>query len=86
MIKLLDILREISPEERNIEKRLKNYLDSDVHTGGNVSLQSVFGNENVEELIKNYPDKFIIPKKYTPANMYFWRGFSLPLQTVKKLG
>jgi hypothetical protein len=38
MIKLLDILREISPEERNIEKRLKNYLDSDVHTGGNVSL------------------------------------------------
>jgi hypothetical protein len=83
-----EIVKELFDTKENLdfEKRLKNYLDSDVHVGGNVSLQSVFGNENVEELIKNYPDKFVIPKKYTPTNMYFWRGFSLPLQAVKKLG
>jgi len=82
MIRLTNLLK----ENLDFETRLKKYLDSDIHVGGNVSLQSVFGNENIEELIKNYPDKFVIPKKYTPANMYFWRGFSLPLQAVKKLG
>ena len=60
---------------RFFEKKLKNYLDSDIHYGTNIPLQSVFGNENIEDLIKKHPDKFSIPKKYTPANMYFWRGF-----------
>lgn len=82
MIRLMDLLK----ENLDFERRLKNYLNSDVHVGRSVPLQSVFGNENVEELIKNYPDKFAIPKKYTPANMYFWRGFSLPLKSVKRLG
>lgn len=82
MIRLKDLLKEAS----SFEKKLKKYLDSDVHTGGNIPLQSVFGNENIEDLIKKYPDKLAIPKKYTPANMYFWRGFSLPLSDVKTLG
>ncbi len=83
-----EIVKELFDTKENLdfEKRLKKYLDSDVHVGGNVSLRSVFGNENVEELIKNYPDKFVIPNKYKPKNMYFWRGFSLPLKAVKKLG
>jgi hypothetical protein len=82
MIRLKDLLKEAS----DFEKPLKKYLDSDVHAGDNISLQSVFGNENIEDLIKNHPDKFTIPKKYTPANMYFWRGFALPLSDVKTLG
>jgi len=73
-------------QAEDYEKKLKKYLDSDVHTGGSVSLQSVFGNQNIEDLIKKYPEELTIPKKYTPANMYFWRGFSLPLSSVKKLG
>ncbi len=73
-------------EELSFEKKLKNYLDSDIHYGTNIPLQSVFGNENIEDLIKKHPDKFNIPKKYTPANMYFWRGFALPLSSVKTLG
>mgnify|MGYP001555989657 CR=1 FL=1 len=82
MILLVDLLK----ENLDFEKNLKKYLDSDVHTGGNVPLQSVFGNENIGDLIKKHPDKFNIPKKYTPANMYFWRGFALPLEEIKKLG
>ena len=82
MIRLIDLLKEAS----DFENTLKKYLDSNVHTGDNVSLQSVFGGENIEDLIKKYPDKFTIPKKYTPANMYFWRGFSLPLSNIKALG
>ena len=73
-------------EELSFEKKLKNYLNLDVHSGNNIPLQSVFGNENIEDLIKKHPDKFSIPKKYTPANMYFWRGFALPLSSVKTLG
>lgn len=76
------VLKEVFP----LEKTLKKYLDSDVHTGGNVSLQSIFGNQNIEDLIKKYPYELTIPKKYTPSNMYFWRGFSLPLSDVKTLG
>jgi len=80
MIQSIDLLKEVY----SFEKKLKKYLDSDVHTVGDIS--SVFGNENIEDLIKKYPDKLTIPKKYTPANMYFWRGFSLPLSDVKALG
>ena len=82
MIRLADLLK----ENFELEKKLKIYLDSDVHTGGNISLQSVFGDENIEDLIKTHPYEFTIPKKYTPANMYFWRGFSLPLSDIKTLG
>ena len=44
-----EIIKELFNTKENLdfEKRLKKYLDSDVHVGGNVSLQSVFGNENV---------------------------------------
>ena len=80
MMQSIDLLKEVY----SFEKKLKKYLDSDVHTVGDIS--SVFGNENIEDLIKKYPDKLTIPKKYTPANMYFWRGFSLPLSDVKALG
>jgi hypothetical protein len=82
MIRLIDLLKEVD----SFEKNLKQYLHYDVHSGGNIRLQSVFGNENIEDLIKKHPDKFTIPKKYTPANMYFWRGFALPIEKVKKLG
>lgn len=82
VIKLLDLLK----ENLGFEKNLKKYLNTDVHRGGNIPLHSVFGNENIEDLIKKHPDKFTIPKKYTPANMYFWRGFALPIEEIKKLG
>lgn len=82
MIRLIDLLREVD----SFEKNLKQYLDSDVHSGGNVPLSSIFGNSNIDTLINSNPDKFQIPKKYTPANMYFWRGFALPIEKIKKLG
>ena len=68
------------------EKKLKQYLDTDVHSSGNISLSSVFGDQDIDTLIKSNPDKFKIPTKYTPANMYFWRGFALPIEKIKKLG
>ena len=68
------------------EKKLKQYLDTSVHSSGNVSLSSVFGDQDIDTLIKSNPDKFKIPTKYTPANMYFWRGFALPIEKIKKLG
>jgi hypothetical protein len=64
MIKLIDLLKEVD----SFEKKLKQYLDTDVHSSGNIPLSSVF------------------PTKYTPANMYFWRGFALPIEKIKKLG
>jgi hypothetical protein len=82
MIKLVDLLREVD----SFEKKLKQYLDTDVHSGGNISLFSVFGEHDIDMLIKSNPDKFKIPTKYTPANMYFWRGFALPIEKIKKLG
>ena len=85
MIRLINLLKEIE-ESESYDERLKHYLNTDVHSGGNISISSVFGNIDIDTLIKDNPNKFKIPKKYTPANMYFWRGFSLPLQEVKKLG
>ena len=82
---IVETIKEVK-EELSLEKKLQNYLNSDIHYGTNIPLQSVFGNENIEDLIKKHPDKLNIPKKYTPANMYFWRGFALPLSSVKKLG
>jgi hypothetical protein len=82
MIKLVDLLREVD----SFEKKLKQYLDTDVHSSGNIPLSSVFGEHDIDMLIKSNPDKFKIPTKYTPANMYFWRGFALPIEKIKKLG
>ena len=73
MIRLIDLLK----EDNSFEKKLKQYLDTDVHSGGNISLSSIFGEHDIDMLIKSNPDKFKIPKKYTPANMYFWRGFEI---------
>ena len=82
MIKLVDLLREVD----SFEKKLKQYLDTDVHSSGNIPLSSVFGEHDIDMLIKSNPDKFKIPTKYTPSNMYFWRGFALPIEKIKKLG
>jgi hypothetical protein len=82
MIRLIDLLNEVD----SFEKKLKQYLDNDVHSGGNIPLSSVFGEHDIDMLIKSNPDKFKIPTKYTPANMYFWRGFALPIEKIKKLG
>jgi len=82
MIKLVDLLREVD----SFEKKLKQYLDTDVHSSGNIPLSSVFGEHDIDMLIKFNPDKFKIPAKYTPANMYFWRGFALPIEKINKLG
>jgi hypothetical protein len=82
MIKLIDLLKEVD----SFEKKLKQYLDTDVHSSGNIPLSSVFGEHDIDMLIKSNPDKFKIPTKYTPSNMYFWRGFALPIEKIKKLG
>lgn len=79
-------ISKILNEVEYFEKKLKQYLNTDVHSSGNISLSSVFSDQDIDMLIKSNPDKFKIPTKYTPANIYFWRGFSLPLQAVKKLG
>jgi len=82
MIKLIDILK----ENIDIENKLKQYLNTDVHSGDSVNLSSIFNGIDIDKLIKDNPKQYIIPSKYTPTNMYFWRGFSLPLDQIKKLG
>ena len=42
--------------------------------------------ELMKDIVDTTHDKFKIPKKYTPANMYFWRGFALPIEKIRKLG
>jgi len=76
----------ILKEEYDIENKLKQYLNTDVHSGDSVNLSSIFNGIDIDKLIKDNPKQYTIPSKYTPANMYFWRGFSLPLDQVKKLG
>jgi len=82
MIKLIDLLN----EDIDIENKLKQYLDTDVHSGGNTNLSSVFNGVDIDKLIKDNPKQFTIPPKYTPPNIYFWRGIALSLGQVKKLG
>ena len=79
-------ISKIINEDDDFEKKLKQYLNMDVHSGGNISLSSIFGGQDIDMLIKDNPDKFKIPTKYTPSNMYFWRGFALPIEKIKKLG
>jgi len=76
----------ILKEGVDIENKLKQYLNTDVHSGNNVNLSSIFNGIDIDKLIKDNPKQYTIPSKYTPANMYFWRGFSLTLDQVKKLG
>lgn len=79
-------ISKILNEVEDFEKKLKQYLNTDVHSSGNISLSSVFSDQDIDMLIKSNPDKFKIPTKYTPSNMYFWRGFALSIEKIKKLG
>lgn len=79
-----DSLNEV--QNPTLDTTLKQYLNTDTMSGGNISLNDVFAGEDIDVLINTHPDKFSIPTSYTPPNMYFWRGLSMPLENIKKLG
>lgn len=76
----------INEKSIDFEKKLKAYLDGDVSSYSNTELTSVFAGIDINDLIKKDPEIFKIPKKYTPTNMYFYRGFAISLKDIKQLG
>lgn len=76
----------INEKSIDFEKKLKAYLDGDVSSYSNTELTSVFAGIDINDLIKKDPETFKIPKKNTPTNMYFYRGFAISLKDIKQLG
>lgn len=79
----------INEESLNIDlliKELRLYTNYEGEWKAEKKLDDIFKNLNIDKLKNTYPKIFDIPNKYKKPNVYYFRGDSLPISDIKKLG